>query len=224
MYRKVEYKETDFHVGKRYAHLKDPNQCPMCNLGIKPKYINQNYNHESELMSIMFECPACDRTFLAHYYDPSDSVYQPSTCKVFPKFPIEKNFDKDLKILSPEFEKIYNQAIIAEDHNLDQIAGMGYRKALEFLIKDFCISEKPDEREKIENNFLGKVIEEYIEDRIIKNLATYSAWLGNDETHYKRKWKEKDIEDLKKFIDATVYFVSYKIIAKSAEAIVTNKR
>ena len=35
------------------------------------------------------------------------------------------------------FLTIYNQSLSAEDNNLDQIAGIGYRKALEFLIKDY---------------------------------------------------------------------------------------
>ena len=42
--------------------------------------------------------------------------------------------------LSPNFCEIYNQAYIAEQTNLMQICGTGYRKSLEFLIKDYLIS------------------------------------------------------------------------------------
>lgn len=38
--------------------------------------------------------------------------------------------------VSPQFVEIYNQAKAAESFQLDQITGLGLRKALEFLIKD----------------------------------------------------------------------------------------
>lgn len=41
-------------------------------------------------------------------------------------------FDKDISELSPQFVKIYNQALAAESYSLDEIAGLGYRKSLDF--------------------------------------------------------------------------------------------
>ncbi len=48
----------------------------------------------------------------------------------------------------------------------------------------------------------------------IKGMAERAIWLGNDETHYVRRWADKDIKDLKNLIDLTVYFISMKIKAK----------
>ena len=56
----------------------------------------------------------------------------------------------------------------------------------------------------------------------IKNLAKISAWIGNDETHYTRKHEELDIEDLKKFIEATVHFVSYDILSDVADTLINS--
>lgn len=48
----------------------------------------------------------------------------------------------------------------------------------------------------------------------IKEMAKRAVWLGNDETHYVRKWEDKDIQDLKNLIDLTVYFISMTLKAK----------
>jgi len=86
-------------------------------------------------------------------------------------------------------------------NGLTQIAGPGYRKALEFLIKDYASHLYPDHRDEIEDSFLGKVISEYIkEEKRIVEASKRATWLGNDETHYKRKWEDKDIHDLRELI------------------------
>ena len=43
-----------------------------------------------------------------------------------------------------------------------------------------------------------QVISRYIDDSNIKNVAKRAVWLGNDETHYIRKWEDKDLSFLKK--------------------------
>ena len=100
---------------------------------------------------------------------------------------------------------------------------MGYRKALEFLIKDYCIYRHNNDEQKIKSMFLSQVIEKYVDSDKIKNLSKVSAWLGNDETHYVKKFDDKDINDLKKFINATVYFISYDLVSDTADDLVSSK-
>lgn len=50
-------------------------------------------------------------------------------------------------------------------------------------------------------------------------MAKGASWLGNDETHYVRKWKDKDISDLKKMIELTVYWISYELKTEEYEKI-----
>lgn len=47
---------------------------------------------------------------------------------------------------------------------MEQIAGVGYRKALEFLIKDYAISKNSEDEDKIKKMLLGKTIENYLND------------------------------------------------------------
>jgi hypothetical protein len=114
--------------------------------------------------------------------------------------------------LSPTFVEIYNQACAAEAESLDQISGVGFRKALEFLIKDYCISKNQDKEESIKELALSKVIGQYVEDVNIKECAKRAIWLGNDETHYVRKFDTHDIDDLKVLIALTMSWITSCIL------------
>ncbi len=135
----------------------------------------------------------------------------------------ERDFDDKLKKVSPQFVKIYNQALKAEEYSLDEIAGLGYRKALEFLIKDFAIYNNPDKAEEIKLTWMMKCLKDYIDNDKIKTLAEKSEWIGNDEAHYVKIQDNRDINDMKNFIDALVYFISMSLIVDDAESMKSGK-
>lgn len=117
-------------------------------------------------------------------------------------------FSEAIEEISPSFVKIYNQAAKAEANGLDEVAGVGYRKALEFLVKDYLIGTYPDEEDEVRKKYLGDCIKEHLKDEALRNCAQLAAWLGNDETHYERRWIDKDIEDLKNLISLTAHSVT----------------
>ena len=143
--------------------------------------------------------------------------------KVFPNIPLKIAFDKHIEELSKSFVEIFNEAHSAEVYNLNNISGIGYRKALEFLIKDYCIYKNPNKENEIKSKLLGQVINDFIDSDKIKNLAKASTWLGNDETHYIRKFEDKDINDLKTFINATVNFIIYDLVSDEASSLIENE-
>jgi hypothetical protein len=116
-------------------------------------------------------------------------------------------FSQEIVNLSGSFVSIYNQAVTAEGMGLVDIAGPGFRKALEFLIKDYAISLHPEGAEDIKKIQLVPVITKYLSGDSLPIVSIRAAWLGNDETHYERRWVGKDLTDLKKLIDATVHFI-----------------
>lgn len=123
--------------------------------------------------------------------------------------PIKIDLPENIEQVSPNFIEIYSQATLAESEKLYQIAGVGYRKAAEFLIKDYAISKNPDKIDHIKKTMLGSVIGEYLKDfPKIQSLAKAIAWIGNDETHYQRRHDDKDIQDLKRFIKASAQFIA----------------
>lgn len=205
------------------------NKCPICNSSIAPVEKSKFFNSDSKMYFFMFECPACNKGFITHYNYTNERKIKNDIgynmlklVNSYPKVPELHQFDENIKELSSNFCEIFNQAYVAEQMNLNEIAGIGYRKALEFLIKDYCIDKNKEEEEKIKKEPLSQVITNYILSDKIKNLAKASIWIGNDETHYVRKYEDKDIKDLKRFISATVAYITYELIADSAQKFVNN--
>lgn len=64
----------------------------------------------------------------------------------WPKYKgVDVNFSEEIKRISPRFIKVYEQSMIAEENELDEIDGVGLRKALEILVKDYLIDKSPDD-------------------------------------------------------------------------------
>lgn len=126
--------------------------------------------------------------------------------------------DKTISAISPNFYDILDQSLAAEARQLPLVAGAGYRKALEYLVKDYVLVQ-PRERlrqaEESGNQTAAATIQTemntilelplggkkgviaLIQDAKLQKVAERAVWLGNDEVHYTRKWTDKDIEDLK---------------------------
>lgn len=192
-----------------------PRQCPHCNKGLEPKFLSAYHldgTHKSVLF-VLFFCPVCDSCFIgvygiAHHGYGSSSTY---LIHLFPYGDEKTIFSDKLVELSPSFVKIYHQAEKAEQLGLDEICGIGYRKALEFLVKDYAILMNPESEDKIKKQNLSPCISEHIDNPRIKALATASAWIGNDETHYVRKHQDYDLSHLKAFVSAMVSYVDSEL-------------
>lgn len=195
-----------------------PDTCPLCHQGIEPviKYAITDEKDLINFIQAVFRCPRtkCNRLFIAYYVRFSELSARPFFIlkDVAPRSHISQEFSGEINKVSPRFVEIFNQAFIAEHNGLNQICGPGYRKALEFLIKDYVISKSPEIKDEIENKFLGKVIKENIDDPNVKLTAELATWLGNDETHFIRIWTELDIRDLKQLIQLTVKWIESEII------------
>ena len=198
-----------------------PEKCPCCGTvyALKPETaICYESDEQITKAYCIFFCPACKECFFVSYdiIECEEDVIG-ILHDMFP-FPQTKTvFSNGITALSPNFVKIYQQSEKAENQNLYDICGIGYRKALEFLVKDYAVSVHPDKQDEIESSFLGNCISTYIENEKIKILAKASAWIGNDETHYVRKHDNYDVQDLKRFINTIVAFIDYEL--NYAEAI-----
>lgn len=176
-------------------------------------------------LQVVFRCSRreCHRLFIMRFRrackrgDPSELGYwepqaiQPQAC-------IAREFAPEIGRTSPRFIEIYRQAAKAED-GLDQLCGTGYRKALEFLIKDYVktLPENTDKEEAIEKCQLSPCISNFVRDTSVELCASRATWLGNDETHYIKKWPDKDLSDLKKLIDLTLHWISADILTRELE-------
>lgn len=201
--------------------------CPHCKNSIQPIVVyamaqnikNQKYANN---VAVMLQCPVdgCHQFFIDWFKITFNTYGDIGTTEklTYTYFPLLKNeLPKEINEKFPDFNTIYSQAIQAESYGLDQIAGVGYRKALEFLIKNYAIYLSPDNEESIKKDTLGKVISEHLtEFKKLQNLAKAATWIGNDETHFVRKHEDKDIQSMKKFIKSAATFISADLDADEA--------
>ncbi len=209
---------------KENFDLEMPTQCIHCykEVGFIVDSTSTYNDRVDKKIAITFQCPSCEHYSVYEYairnkqYKLTDLVNYSYTKEVCVSLP--KNIHK----VSEEFVKIYKQAATAEAYNLMAICGVAYRKAAEFLIKDYVIMKKPEKEDEIKKDALGKIIAEQLSDfPKIQTLAKASAWIGNDETHYVRKHNDKDLNDLKAFLLAAATFIAADYDADQALALVS---
>ncbi|PFF33223.1 hypothetical protein CN335_21410 [Bacillus thuringiensis] len=191
------------------------NRCPKCQHTILPKelhsYMFKDEKNEVFKLSLTYLCPNCFDSYICQYRLPfglkNGQLNEAYLNYIAPKTTTKEFFSDIINEISPGFIDFYNQSLGAEMMGLRDIAGPGYRKSLEFLIKDFAIKNHPNKKETIEKTPLAKCIDTFIENQTIKDAAKAATWLGNDQTHYKQKHTDKNLEDLKLFIKITINWI-----------------
>lgn len=209
--------------GRKEVHIERyPDTCPLCHYGIEPRYQGLAYLSEGldGRLELIFQCPRrkCLAFFISRYFQTpglAGSGYFYRYRGSFPAEPLTQEFSKHITEISPMFCEIFNQSQNAERRGWKLIAGPGYRKALEFLVKDYLCRLRSADADKIKSMQLGSCIEEFVDNDKVKEVARRAAWLGNDETHYVRKWEDKDLEDLKKLIELTVHWIEMEEMTRS---------
>jgi hypothetical protein len=217
----------EIHLSGVSCHIdRYPNRCPICHVSIVPTRLHaRTVNKPNKpFLEIVCECPnsECSNIFIAYFSRnaqlriPESAVYKYK--KSLPSEPLVRTLPEEIQKISPGFCSIYNEALKAEAYGLTQICGSGYRKALEFLIKDYLIQSHPEASEAIKKSQLGACINNYVNDPRTKQVAKRAAWLGNDETHYERKWIDKDLTDLKNLINLALYWIEADLLTADALA------
>lgn len=214
-------------VGARRGIDRAPNECPLCHYVIHPNqhsWLLIGEHTRKVQLEIVYQCPRdeCAHLFIAQYCLPSragtaaELSHSPDFLlyNVYPILPKSPDVPSNVSSMSAGFQDIYSQALAADALRLSQIAGGGLRKALEFLIRDYCCYKCPDDRESIRSKLLGSCIQDFVNDENVKACAKRAAWLGNDEIHYLRRWTDKDIQDLKVLLNLTIGWIQNELLTK----------
>lgn len=210
-------------------------ECPNCKNPTNPHLVNSSYYSLDETdtsLVLTFRCLGCKHywveEFIAERYSTgpysSDYEYAIEPIEVEPILLSDIPISDDVEMISPIGKQIYVQALKAEYEQLDHIAGIGYRKALEFFVKDFSILTNPDVEDKIKDMPLKQVIEKYINDEDLKTFALASTYIGNDESHFYRKNPDKDFTDLKKYLHGVIYYLEKRLIFLDAQELVNRSK
>lgn len=205
----------------RVARDKEPNLCPHCLHKVSAEELTWKVSSQLQGLIPQLECVfqcvnvECSHIFVAMYKltniaprSDAEGFLQSigrlnwmfELTSTYPVIVPKTEFTAELRAVSPSFVDIYHQAEEAEARGLAQICGLGYRKAVEYLVKDYCINQTPTEETAIKDMPVAKCITKYIQDQRIEAAVKRAVWLGNDEAHYVRKWVDKDVEDLKVLI------------------------
>lgn len=189
-----------------------PDACPVCHRHSEVTLVTADAVDENRGVQAVFRCAyqGCKAFFICSYgARPSSNLVS-----VRPIKPQVTAFPETVTKLSPTFVSIFAEAEEATQLGLRQIAGPGYRKAFEFLIKDYAKSLAPDKAAEIETKFSGTVVADFIPDVRIQAVAKRSLWLGNDETHYLRKWTDHDVVDLVTLIKLAANWIEIEQLSK----------
>lgn len=102
---------------------------------------------------------------------------------------------------------MYNQALYSESAGHNELAAVGYRAALEILVKDYAIEERGANKDEVKNKTLCVAIEEYLEQQNLIASADVIRILGNDYAHYERKYPEHNFEILKDYMEIFIHLI-----------------
>ena len=204
--------------GQDYS-VNAPNKCPLCHHIVLIDKMTFAVSHQ-DWMEVLYHCPntECDRLFICHYK--IDEKGRKLILEWIQPTEVElAGIPDKVSEISPDFVAIYREAEKAKQSGLLQICGAGFRKAFEFLIKDYAKHLTPNEKERKEINetFSGNVVDKYIADSRVQKVAKRALWLGNDETHYLRKWTQHDVQDLIILIHLTLHWVEMEQLSGKYE-------
>jgi hypothetical protein len=199
-----------------------PNICPFCLYGIDPIFMGAHMEiiDDEDYLFIVWKCPKCREIFLTKYK--SEINMQTGNenwyCTIVGNFCSEEYKPTDeIKTISPRFCAVFNEAIIANSFGLTEIAGGGFRKALEILIKDYVIHVSPEKEQSILKGDLYKIIEEnlkYITSGIASDDLEFISnvrKIGNSKVHYVDKYGDEDMERIKEYIFIIVNTIQNKL-------------
>ncbi|WP_141452842.1 DUF4145 domain-containing protein [Pseudoxanthomonas sp. z9] len=191
----------------------DASHCPLCGRDVHPLRVYA-LQISSNHLQIAYRCPSsqCMGLFVSYYASVRSTTYEFQGSA--PKRATRPDFPGAISETSPTFVEIMGQVAEAEARSLDQLVGIGLRKALEFLVKDYASLLQPEKTTGIRSSTLAQCIENYVTDTNIKQCAKLATWLGNDETHYERKWTTKDVTDLRILVRLCVNWIETSLLTK----------
>jgi len=211
----TEFLEVTTIEGFRSVISPVPEICPYCHSKIIPHLVSASrYNNR---LDVMFRCPAakCKYAFLTLYAVDHNAKTTFITIE-FPRY-AQDDFPQNIKDISSSYCKIFNEAYAAEQAKLLEVAGLGYRKAFEILIKDYLRSQKSDDETPIYNaeELDVMTISQCIglmDSNKLASLSQMIPWLQNDVTCFANKWEEKDVADMKALLNVARHYIESELI------------
>ena len=219
-----EHLTTDFGgrgASRRFAEV--PENCPLCHHHIDPRRLTANAtSSDNTAVDFAFQCPRaeCRHVFVGQYRLGPDGEYD--LLSVSPLTARREDFSPEIRAFCPPFVEVHHQAQEAEARGLHQLAAMGFRNALELLVKEHAMREDPEAAEAIWTMPLGACVARYVADPTIQACAARAAWLDDGDALHLRHWESRDPTELRTLVRLTVNWLENVLLARKyfAEAAV----
>lgn len=212
----MKFIQKDFHkyfnaLPSMNCTFQKPGICPHCSISCDGRDIDQHHyssNLGIEFVFLIFQCTSCNKLFTATYQVENKKS---ELCGITPQN-ISSFNDSLIEQTSPRFIETYNQALRARDNGDLNLAAIGYRTAIEILVKDYAINELQKPREEVVKKKLFPAIKEYLSKTAFVNTADVIRILGNDHTHYERKYPDLDFNLLQEYMDIFIGLIRARLL------------
>ncbi len=194
---------------------KKPAVCPYCKTSVDAPLIDRSVTKVGiiYMLSASCKCTACGKEFFFTCFRNKETSDIAENICIWPN--VENTYKNEkLEEISERFIHLYNQALRAEANGDFELAGIGFRTALEHLVKDYAIKELKIDADEVSKKSLAYAIGEYLHQTELVNTADVVRIFGNDYTHYEEKHPEKDFKTLKAYMEIFLKLIETEYMIK----------
>jgi len=192
-----------------------PMICPHCGIGTDGIFKQHATLELTRALAVVvtYKCTDCEHIFLCVYLRNNENPQDSNAVCLYPQAILEQ-VNPELREISETFVDMYDAAQRAENVGDTRLAAIGYRTALEYLIKDYAIKELKENETEVGKKKLIHCIKDYLDDEGLIKSSDVVRILGNDFTHFIQDYPELDFSVFKCYLDIfmTFFTAKYKIM------------
>ena len=214
----MELSTVDYYfsaIGKTLT-IQIPKTCPLCGIGNNPTSNDAGKLEiqEGYIFTVQHRCPSCKKYHMTN----QEYLHQSDKTTMVLVYPNKVAFDLDPLFVehAPRFVEFYSEAVEAEKMGLENIAGTGYRSAIECLIKDYALDFKLDDKEYLSNPKLSfnNAIDRYVkDDELLNGALHFIREVGNDYTHWDKS-SSISLHTMKLYVEIIIQIFKSKFMMK----------
>lgn len=214
----MEVSTVDFYFSaiSKTLTIQIPQSCPLCGIGNNPttNEVGRLEIQEGYVFTLHHRCPACKKYHMTN----QEYLNQDDKTTMILVYPNKVVIDIDDLFIehAPRFVEFYSEAVEAEKMGLENIAGTGYRSAIECLIKDYALAFELDDKEYLSDPKLtfNNAIDRYVKnDDLLKGALHFIRTVGNGYTHW-NKSSSISLPQLKNYVDIIIQIFKSKFMMK----------
>lgn len=214
----MEVSTVDFYFSaiSKTLMIQIPQSCPLCGIGNNPTTheVGRLEIQEGYVFTLHHRCPACKKYHMTN----QEYLNQDDKTTMILVYPNKVVIDIDDLFIehAPRFVEFYSEAVEAEKMGLENIAGTGYRSAIECLIKDYALAFELDDKEYLSDPKLtfNNAIDRYVKnDDLLKGALHFIRTVGNGYTHW-NKSTSISLPQLKNYVDIIIQIFKSKFMMK----------